>query len=147
MVFAGASGIDKFELDIFSDVLQVAIAPLLPGIRACGAAAFFHRPVVRPAGRMGIYFIGRAPDDVHAAAVRFPTGDAGSVMLVGISNAAIVLLFEIVIREVRIAAAAQPKLFNELLALFVRRELEKRSSLFRSEERRVGKECRSRWSP
>ena len=31
--------------------------------------------------------------------------------------------------------------------IFVRAQLEKRFHLTRSEERRVGKECRSRWSP
>src|SRR5690554_6992725 len=39
------------------------------------------------------------------------------------------------------------KLFKELKTLTEKEELLKREEAHRSEERRVGKECRSRWSP
>src|SRR2546430_16781780 len=54
----------------------------------------------------------------------------------------------------RLADAAREARLPLPVATAVRRELEKRGVLmrqhglaFRSEERRVGKECRSRWSP
>ena len=40
-------------------------------------------------------------------------------MFVGVGDAAVVLFFKIVLRQVRIAAAAQPELLDELFALFV----------------------------
>ena len=46
-------------------------------------------------------------------------------MFVGVSDAAVMLFFEIVVRKVGIAAAAKPKLLDELLALFVGSQLEK----------------------
>ena len=51
-------------------------------------------------------------------------------MFVGVSDAAVMLFFEIVVRKVGIAAAAKPKLLDELLALFVGIELKKGVALF-----------------
>ena len=52
-------------------------------------------------------------------------------MLVGIGDAAIVLFFKIVVGQIRIRAAAQPELLDELFALFVGRELQEGLTLFR----------------
>jgi len=40
-------------------------------------------------------------------------------VFVGVRNAAVVLFFEIVVREIGIAAAPEPELLDELLALLV----------------------------
>ena len=48
-------------------------------------------------------------------------------MLVGVRDAAIVLFLEVIVGQIGVAAAAQPELFNELLAFFVRFQLEKSS--------------------
>ena len=64
-------------------------------------------------------FVGRAVRDVDAAAIGLPAGDAGSVMLVGVSDAAVVLFLELVLYGVGSGIAAQPELLDELLALFV----------------------------
>ena len=50
-------------------------------------------------------------------------------MLVGIGDAAVMLFLEIVLRKVRIAAATEPELLDELLALFVGIELKEGISL------------------
>ena len=72
---------------------------------------------------MGIHFVGGAPHDVSPSAVSLPSWNAGGIVLVGVSDATIVLLFKIVFREVGIAAAPQPKLLDKLFALFVGIEL------------------------
>ena len=68
---------------------------------------------------------GATPHDVHAAAISLPSRNTRSIMLVGIGDAAIVLFFKLVVGQVRIGAAAQPELLDELFALFVGRELQK----------------------
>ena len=52
-------------------------------------------------------------------------------MLVGVCDAAIVFFLEVVVGQIRVAAAAQPELLDELLAFFVRFQLEKGAALFR----------------
>src|SRR5260370_28029835 len=79
---------------------------------------------------MRFHFIRRAPHDVHAAAIRLPSGNSRSEMLVGIGDTAVVLFFEIIVRKIRIAAAAQPELLDELLALFVGFQLQESLALF-----------------
>src|SRR5690242_21850022 len=75
-------------------------------------------------------FIRGAPHDVHAAAIRFPSRNPRSVMLIRVRYAAIMLFLEIIVREIGIAAAAKPKLFDELFALFVGIKLQKSLPLF-----------------
>src|SRR5262249_16449576 len=99
-----------------------------------GAATFFHRAVIGAARRVRLDFVGRAPHDVHAAAVSLPAGNSGSVMFVGVSDAPVVLLFEIVVGQIRVTAAAQPELLDELLALFGGFVLQESSSLVRGND-------------
>src|SRR6266481_1056916 len=80
---------------------------------------------------MRFNFIGLAPHDVDAAAVRFPSGNAGSEAFVRIGNAAIVFFLKGVFGEIRIGVAPLPELLDELFALFVGGKLEKSGSLFR----------------
>ena len=68
---------------------------------------------------MRINFVRGAVRDVDATAIRLPSGNAGSVVLVGVGDAAIVLFLKFVFEGVRRGVAAQPELFDELLALFV----------------------------
>ena len=51
-------------------------------------------------------------------------------MLIRIRNTAVMLFFELVVRQVRIGAAAQPELLDKLLALFVGGQLPERVALF-----------------
>src|SRR5208337_94065 len=76
-------------------------------------------------------FVGFTPDDVDAPAIRLPARDPGSEMLIGVGDAAIVLFLEIIVRQIGVAAAAQPELLDELLAFFACFQLEKRAALFR----------------
>src|SRR5262249_18749708 len=78
---------------------------------------------------MRIDFVRRSPNDVDAAAVGLPAGNARGKMLVGVGDAAVVLFFEIVLGQIGIAAAPQPELLDELLALFAGAQLQKRRAL------------------
>src|SRR5882762_3067406 len=78
---------------------------------------------------MGFYFVSRAPHDVHAAAIGFPAGNSRCKVLIGISDATVVFLFEIVVGKIGIIATAKPKLLNELLALFIGVELQESAPL------------------
>src|SRR3981189_421542 len=55
-------------------------------------------------------------------------------MLVGVGNAAVVLFFEIILRQIGVAAAPEPELLDELLALFVGIQLEESVALFRRDD-------------
>ena len=68
---------------------------------------------------MRLDFIRRAVDDVDAAAIRLPSGNAGGETLVGVGDAAVVLFLELVFLGVGRGIAPQPELLDELLALFV----------------------------
>src|SRR5260370_12595180 len=80
---------------------------------------------------MRFNFIGLTPHDVNAAAIGFPSGNAGSEAFVRVGNAAIVFFLKGVFGEIRIGVAPLPKLLDELFALFVGGKLEKSGSLFR----------------
>ena len=69
---------------------------------------------------MSIDFVGRAVFDIDAAAVGLPSRNAGREPVVGISNAAVMLFLIFVLFGVGSRIAAQPELFDELLALVVR---------------------------
>ena len=53
------------------------------------------------------------------AAVGLPAGLAGGKMLVGVSDAPVVLFAELVLWRVRIGVAAQPEVLDECVALLV----------------------------
>src|SRR5579884_771357 len=75
-------------------------------------------------------FIRRTEGDIDAAAIGLPTRNTRRVMLVGVSDAAVVLFLVFVLFGVRRGIAPQPELFDELLAFLVRVELLKRLALF-----------------
>ena len=68
---------------------------------------------------MGFDFIRRAVDDVYVSAIGLPAGYSGRVPLVGVGDATVMLLFEFILDGIGSGVAAQPKLFDKLLALFV----------------------------
>src|SRR5208282_22770 len=131
---ARGGGVDEFELDVFTHALEVAVAPIFVRIRRSGPAALIHGPVPVSAGRMGIHFVRGAPHDVDLAPVGFPTRDAGSVVLVGVGDAAIVFLFEGVFRRIGVGITALPERLDELLAFFVCRKVQERAALLGSDD-------------
>src|SRR5437660_2670613 len=79
---------------------------------------------------MGFGLVGFAPHDIDTAAIGFPSGYAGSEMLVGVGDALVIFLAILVFVGVRIGIAAPPKLLDEALALIVGLELPKGLPLF-----------------
>jgi len=65
--------------------------------------------------------IRRPPNDVNVAAVGFPTGNAGSEMLVGVGKAAIMFFPDRVDERFRVGIAALPEDFFILVTLLVGR--------------------------
>ena len=80
--------------------------------------------------RVGFDLIGRAPDDVNAAAIGPPAGNSRGEPLVGVGDSAVVLFLEFVFDRVRSGITALPERLDELLALFVGLQLQERGSLF-----------------
>src|SRR5271165_6636718 len=78
--------------------------------------------------------VGRAVRNVNAPAVRSPPGDAGSEVLVGVSDAAVVFFLVLILRRVRSGITAQPELFDERVTLFVIRQLFEGCELFWSND-------------
>ncbi len=119
MKFARATGIDKFKFDVFADALEVAIAPFFPRIGGGCAAAFVHWAIVNAASGVRLDFIGRTPEDIDVAAIGAPAGGAGSEMLVGVGDAAVVLFLGRVFGRIGFGIADVPEMLDELVALFV----------------------------
>src|ERR1039458_7106871 len=117
------AGIDKFQVDLLADSLEVAVTPVLEGIRRSLAAALFHRTVEAATRGMSVNLVGWTVHDVNAPAVGSPPREARRKMFVGIGNAAVVLFLEFVLRRVRSRVAAQPELFDKLVTLLVVGEL------------------------
>src|SRR5215471_10446167 len=130
VIFAAHTGVDEFNDDFLANSLNVAIAPLLEGKGGGGAAALFHGALVGTTGGMGLDFVGLAEDDIDAAAIGSPAGDACCVMLIGIGDALVVLFLKFVLFGVGRGIAALPESFNEVIALFVVRELLEGGTLF-----------------
>jgi len=64
-----------------------------------------------------------AEGNVDVSAVSLPSGLAGSIVLVRIGDAAVMLFAELVFRGIGIGIAAQPELLDEGLALLVVAEI------------------------
>ena len=119
VIIAARAGIDELQVDVLTDSFEIAITPILVRIGGGGAAALLLRTIVGAAGGMRLDLVGGAPHDVNAAAIGLPAWNAGSEMLVGISDAAIVLFLVLVFRSVGSGIATQPELLDELVALLV----------------------------
>src|SRR2546422_566934 len=72
---------------------------------------------------MGFGLVGFAPHDIDAAAIGFPSRNAGSEMLVGIGDALVIFLAILVFVGVGIGVPSPPKLLDKALALIVGLEL------------------------
>ena len=94
---ARATGIHKFQFNIFADALNVVVRPIFEGIRLRFAAALIQRPLVVLALCMAFKRVRLAVHDVDAAAVGSPAGNAGCKMLVGIGDAPIMLFLDRII--------------------------------------------------
>ncbi len=129
-IFAAHAGVDEFDDDFLADAFDVAIAPVFKGEGRGLAAAFFHGAFVGAARGMRLDFIGLAVHDVDAAAIGLPAGHAGGEMLVGVGDALVVLFLIFVLFGVGGGIAALPEGFNEVVALFVVRELLEGGALF-----------------
>src|SRR6267154_4008971 len=68
-------------------------------------------------------FVGRAVHDVDPATVGFPTRNSRREMLVGISDAPVVLFLVLVLFGIRRGIAALPESLNKIVAFFVVRQL------------------------
>ena len=79
---------------------------------------------------MRINFIRLAIDDVDAAAIGSPAGNARREVLVGVSDALVVLFLIFVLFGVRRGIAALPEGFDEVVALLVVGELFEGGALF-----------------
>src|SRR6266849_357195 len=118
-VLAAHGGVYKLDVYVVADSIDVAVAPLFKRVGGSGSATFFERPFVGAAGGVGLNFIGRAVDDIDAATIGFPTGDAGRKTLVGVGDAPVVFFLELVFFGIGSRVATEPELFDELLALIV----------------------------
>src|SRR5246127_3275347 len=130
VVFAAHARVDKLDDDFLTNAFDVAVAPLLKGEGRSFSAAFFHGALVGAAGGMRLDFVGLAENDVDAAAVRLPAWDTGGEVLVGVSDALVVLFLIFVLFGVGRRIAALPEGFDEVVALFVVGELLEGGALF-----------------
>jgi hypothetical protein len=125
VILARATGINKFDFNVFADPFEVAVAPQLPRVGGGRTASLLRWSIVNTAGGMRLNFIGRAPEDVNVSAVGLSAGNTGGEVFVGVSEAAIVLLFVGVNWGFLVGIAAIPKDLRKLLALLVGRKLKK----------------------
>src|SRR5258706_15964081 len=68
---------------------------------------------------MGVNFVWRPELYVDAAAISFPAGNGRTKLFIGVCEAAIVLIFVLVLNRIRGGIPAKPELTDELLPLFV----------------------------
>src|SRR5208282_6840255 len=85
--FAAPPGIHEFDVDVVADSVDVALPPVLKGIRRGRASPFLGQPLVGPSARMGIGLVGRAPRYVDSPAVRPPPRKAGGIARIRIRDA------------------------------------------------------------
>ena len=130
MKLAAHAGIDEFNNDLLPDTLDIAVAPILKWEGRSLAAAFIHGTLVAAARRMRINLVRLAKHDVDSAAIGLPSRDARREVLVGIRNPLVVLFLVFVFFGVRRGIAPLPESFNEVVALFIVRELLESCSLF-----------------
>src|SRR5205823_8222426 len=91
-IFATAGWIYEFNFNSRSHAGQVTIEPAFKRIGRSRATALVRFTVVSSAGRVGFSLVRLSIHDVDAAAVRFPAGDAGGIVLVGVSDALVIFL-------------------------------------------------------
>lgn len=134
MVFASAGWIYEPQFDVIADVVEMAIAPDVKRVDGGRTAALLGRTIVGAACGVRIDFVGRPVKNVNPTAIGSPTGDARGEMLIGVSNAAIVLFAEGILWRIGIGIATAPEFFDVLFAFFVVGEAEKGRALIGSDD-------------
>ena len=112
------AGIHELDFDVFANAVEVAVVPRLEGKVAVSPPPFLGALIIATGG-MGADLLRRAEVDVNVAPVGLPARLAGGIMLVGVCDAPVVLLAELVVGRIGIGIAAQPELLNKSVALFV----------------------------
>src|SRR5581483_3605396 len=102
---------------------EVTVTPSFERIGGAFTPAFLGRPDVRPATRMGLNLIRRAPHDIDPSAVRFPARNPGSKVFVGVGDTPVILLFELVLRTAGVGISTLPELLDKLLPFLVGAQL------------------------
>src|SRR6185437_8158361 len=113
---------------------QVVVGPILKRIGRGRTAAFFNRAVVGAAGIVIVALVGRSPGNVNPAAVGFPPGHTRGKVLVGVSEALVVVFLVLIEGRLRIGVAPLPEALDEGLALILIAELQKGLALLRSDD-------------
>src|SRR5262249_41496507 len=119
VILARASRIDKFELDVFADSLQMAVPPLFPSVCGRRAATFLERAIIGAPGSMGFDFVRRAPKNIDVAAVGAPARYARREVLVRVGDPAVVFFFKAILIGFGIGIPEIKQGLDELVALFV----------------------------
>ena len=79
---------------------------------------------------MAVDLVRRSPHDVDLAAVGLPAGNAGSEVLVGVGNAAVVLFLKCVFGRIGIGIAPLPERLDKLLPFLVGGQMQEGVALF-----------------
>src|SRR4030095_13199120 len=134
-ILAAAGWIDKLNLDPRAYASQITIEPNFKWIRRRTTTTFVGRTVVITSRRVRFALIRFSIHDPDAPAIRFPSWYAGREMLIGIGNALVVFLFELVLIGVGVGIAPAPEFldkpfpfivgcqFFKSLPLFVRNDI------------------------
>ena len=120
-VFAGKGAIHEFDDDFLSQIypVQVTVSPGDEGMGAGLSSPFPVGPVVGASPVVGLDLVRWTVHDVHAPAIGLPAHLARGETLIGVGDAPVVLVPELVDHGVRIGIPSQPELLDELVALLV----------------------------
>src|SRR5580658_9575037 len=98
MVVAAHARIYKLDVDVVAHTREIAVMPDLKREGRGLATTLFHRALVVSTRRVRIKGIRLAECDVDVTAIRHPSRFAGRKVLVGIRDARIVLVAELIVR-------------------------------------------------
>ena len=109
VIVAAHARIDKLQIDVVANPLEIPVVPGLEWKRRRIASAFVHRPLVASAARVRINAVWLAVSDIDAAPVGPPPRLACGKVLVGISNPRVVLFAILILRRIRVGIPPQPE--------------------------------------
>src|SRR5262245_8775573 len=105
----------------------MTIKPNLERIGCRTPATLIVWPFVCTTRGMGLDRIRFSPLDVDTPAIRFPTGNTGCKLFVGIRDTLVIFLAVFVFLSVRIGIAPTPEILDKIFALFVGRQRHERA--------------------